>query len=390
MKRSIQLFPLLLVFYELVTYLSNDMYLPALPQLKSDLEITQHLAQLTLSTWFLGTASMQLLLGPISDRYGRRPVLLGGGLVFTISTVVCAMAPDITTLLLARFVQGSTVCSVVVAGYGSINELFDQKQAIRILAFMGSITILAPAFGPLAGSLVLIFGSWRFIFWILAILSLLAFILLLIWMPESNPPDKRRPMHFKSLLKDYLAVVMNFGFLTPILVFGFVFSILIAWIAAGAFIITQEFAYTAFIFGVVQACVFGTYIIGNHAVKYCIERMAVSKVIHIGLLISLLGGLLALFFTMIFPHHLSGFVIALMIYAGGSGLVLSPLSRIAIESCQEPMGVRMAIFSSVMSIFGVLGSALVSQFYINNISAFSYLLAVVIILACVVQWLSSR
>ncbi|MFN7097907.1 MAG: MFS transporter, partial [Gammaproteobacteria bacterium] len=146
--RVLKIFPILLALYEVVTYLSNDMYLPALPQLANDLHTTNALAQLSLTTWFLGAASMQLILGPISDRYGRKPVLLIGGIFFVIATLICAMTPDMTTMLIARFFQGCAVCSVTVAGYATIHELYDQKAAMKALALMGSITVLAPAFGP--------------------------------------------------------------------------------------------------------------------------------------------------------------------------------------------------------------------------------------------------
>src|SRR5579883_399237 len=98
-EKILALFPFLLVFYEITNYLANDMYLPALPSLATDLGITPHLAQQTLTTWFLGSASLQLFLGPLSDRLGRRPILLGGGAVFILSTIVCAMTTNINILL---------------------------------------------------------------------------------------------------------------------------------------------------------------------------------------------------------------------------------------------------------------------------------------------------
>src|SRR5437763_170719 len=133
-EKIFALFPFIFVFYEVTNYLANDMYLPALPTLTGDLNTTIHLAQLTLSTWFFGTASMQLILGPLSDRFGRRPILLGGGLVFIIATLICALSTNIHTLIMARFFQGCAVCSVVTAGYSTIHEIYEHTQAIRILA----------------------------------------------------------------------------------------------------------------------------------------------------------------------------------------------------------------------------------------------------------------
>src|SRR3990167_5344961 len=162
------LFPVLLALYEICTYLSNDAYLPALPHIAHDLFTTNHLVQLTLTTWFMGSASMQLFLGPISDKIGRRPVLLFGGLVFITVTIGCAVSQNIYWLLILRFIQGATITSMIVAGYATIHELFDRDKAIHTLSMMASITVLAPSFGPLFGALILQFGSWRVIFAILA------------------------------------------------------------------------------------------------------------------------------------------------------------------------------------------------------------------------------
>jgi MFS transporter, DHA1 family, multidrug resistance protein len=123
------LFPFIFVFYEITHYLANDMYLPAMPRLVADLQTTTHLGQQTITVWFLGTAALQLLLGPLSDRLGRKPILFLGGLIFILSTLICALTSNIHLFLIARFFQGTAVCAVITAGYSSIHELYDQIRA---------------------------------------------------------------------------------------------------------------------------------------------------------------------------------------------------------------------------------------------------------------------
>lgn len=381
------LFPFLLVFFEIITYLANDMYLPALPMLAADLNVKAHMAELTLTAWFLGSASLQLILGPLSDRIGRRPVLLGGAVIFTTATLVCTLTANINILLIARFFQGCSVCAVVTAGYSSIHESFDTFKAIQILALMGSITVLAPAFGPFFGAVILQWLSWRWIFGILFILGLIALLLLWWIMPESNLPENRDAFHLKTIVKNYKTIICNLTFLYNTLLFCLTFLGMIAWITLGPFLVINTFHYNPLMFGVFQVLVFGCLIVGAQIVKHLIDRVGIQPLINVGLIIIFAGSIIGVISTLLFPHFLWGLIISLMIYAFGASLAFSPSHRVAVESCNEPMGARMAIFSGMMALFGVLGSLLVSLTYTGSIRWLSSLLIVTALLACLMRWL---
>ncbi|TAK74956.1 MAG: Bcr/CflA family efflux MFS transporter [Gammaproteobacteria bacterium] len=385
-EKLYSLFPFLLVFYEITNYLANDMYLPALPHLAADLSIPTHLAQQTLTAWFLGTTSLQLILGPFSDRFGRRLVLLGGGVVFIISTIICALTANIQVLLTARFFQGCAICTIGTAGYSSIHEIFDRIKAIKILAVMGSITVLAPAFGPLLGAVLLQWLNWRWIFGVLAIWAIVGVSLLWLFMPESNPKEKRQAFDGRVLLKNYVAILCNTKFMLNTLIFCATFLGAIAWIAAGPFLVITEFKYSTLAFGIFQALIFGNLILGAQVVKHTIDRRGPDRLINIGLIIVLCSGVLALLLTIIFPHFLFGLIISLMMFMFGSSLAFGPATRIAIEACKEPMGARMAIFSTLMGLFGVIGGLLASFTYTGTLLWFGVLLFVISCLACLARW----
>lgn len=381
------LFPYLLVLYEITNYLANDMYLPALPLIALDLNTTTYLAQQTLTTFFLGAMSLQLFLGPLSDRMGRRPILLGSGVVFIISSMVCALTSKIEILLIARFFQGCSICAIAPAGYASIHELFEQTKAIQILAIMASITVLAPAFGPLLGGIVLLGLNWRWIFGLLVIWAAVALILLWFVMPETNPKEKRHPFAWQTLLTHYAKIISNPKFMLNTLVFCLTFLGMIAWIAAGPFLVINTFKSSALYFGLLQALIFSCLIIGSQVVKYTIDRLGPLRLINIGLLIVLIGGISALGLTFLFPHFLFGLVLSLMIFTFGSSMAFSPSQRVAIEASPEPMGARMAILSTLMSLFGAIGGILVSFTYTGTLFWFGSLLFIIAVLACLTQWI---
>lgn len=379
------LFPILLVLYEIATYLSNDMYLPALPDMMKDINLSLQQAQLTLTTWFVGAASMPLIMGVVSERFGRRPVLLIGGVIYILATIACAITSNNHFLLIARFIEGAAIPSMTVAGYACIHELFDQKEAIRILALMGSITVLAPALGPLLGSIVLYLTSWRGIFWFIACLALIAIALLTRWMPETHPPEKRHPIHLGVLLKQYGRALCTKKFMFLMLVIGFNFIGFIVWITASPLLLIDTFHYSPFAFGIVQAIVFGAYIFGNYWVKYILEWAGVKKLIYIGLSISLLGGVLAFGAAYFLPHTIYPILFAMTVYSFGSALSFAPLNRMIIEACDEPMGVRMALFTVLWNGFAVLGSLISSIFFNGTIGSVAYPLTIAIIISCVLK-----
>ena len=159
------LYPMLLVFFELGAYLSNDIYLPALPQISLDFETTNALAQMTLTSWFLGSASLFLILGPLSDRIGRRPIILGGICLFALSTLLCALSTSIEMLIFARFVQGMSICSIGLAGYATIHEFRRSKNGYSIYRIDGCRDVNGSCVRTISGRFVTEFDelAWSFL-----------------------------------------------------------------------------------------------------------------------------------------------------------------------------------------------------------------------------------
>lgn len=383
MKRrtSFSWFPLLLVLYEIATYLSNDMYLPALPQMMQDLQLTLQQAQLTLTTWFMGSAIMPLVMGVLTDRYGRRPVLFVGGIVYIFSTVACAMTHHVMVLLVMRMIEGGMIASMLVPGYACIHELYEQKTAIRILAFMSSVVVLAPALGPLFGSIVLQYGTWRSIFWIIALWSAITLLLLWKWMPETLPVEKRQPIQMHLLTQQYWRVFTNKRGIMLMMILGFIFAGFLAWITAAPLLIINHFHYSAILFGVVQAIVFSAYIVASRSVKYFLEWMGVQKLIRWGLIVGLWGGLWILGCAIFYPQRLLPFMVGMMFYAVGVALCFAPLNRLVIDSNSEPMGVRVTFFTIGVQSFAVLGSGMASIFFNGSILSLAWIISAAIFIA---------
>lgn len=380
-KRPLLTFPVLLVFYELATYLSNDAYLPALPEVARDFATSHHYAQLSLSTWFLGASCFQLFMGPIADRFGRRPTLLWGGALFVIATVYCAMTTSVHTFLWLRFIQGATISSMVVAGYATIHDMYTHDKAITTLAWMYGITVLAPSMGPLFGALILYFASWRYIFAILGLFAFIILIALFFRMPETVKQSHRHPIVFKKIWGQYMRIFLNRVYMRKALCFCFLFTALIAWIVSGPFLVIDNFSYSILGFAVFQLLIFGAFIAATQSVKYLMARFSYLRIVQIGLVISLIGGVGAFAFAYLLPQSLIILVVMMMLVATGAGMVFPILNRSAIASSHEPMGARMAAFSSLMSGFAVLSSVLMSLAYQPSLLSLASILLIFTFLA---------
>lgn len=177
-KRIALFFPLSLTLYELPLYLSNTLFLPALPEITKSFQITNATAQLSVAFWFLGALFFQIILGPLYDHYSRRKILLNGGIFFVFVTLICSFTHSITWFLLSRFFQGYVASTVLITGYAEIHEIFGREQAVKTTSWMGRITILAPALGPIVGGMLLKWSSWRGLFILLNFFTVLSLCLL--------------------------------------------------------------------------------------------------------------------------------------------------------------------------------------------------------------------
>lgn len=365
------------------------MYLPALPAMMQDLNISATHAQLTVTMWFLGSACTPLIMGAIADSFGRRPTLLIGGVIYVIATVLCALAINEHTLLAPRVLQGAMISSMMVAGYAVIHELYEHKTAIRILAIMGGISVLAPALGPLFGAIVLLFASWRIIFWFIALYAAIMLYFLCRHMPETLSPDKRQTLHLGTLLTNYWKVIANRNFILLMAILGFTFAGFISWVTAGPLLVIHSLHFSEVAFGWMQAAVFGAYILGSYLANKLAENHSANHLIRLGLSISLISGIAISFVAILFPDKFFLFLIAIIIYSFGSALCFAPLNRLIIETSDQPMGIRVALFTTGLMGCGVLGSGVASVVYNNTSFSLGIIITIGIIAACVLNRLRS-
>jgi MFS transporter, DHA1 family, multidrug resistance protein len=240
-------------FLSAIAPLSIDIYLPALPMLRQALASDEAQTLFTLSAFFIGFSGGQLLFGPLSDRFGRKGVLLVGLVVYVAASTACALAANMSAIVFWRFVQafgGSVVPTVVQA---MVRDLYDRNQSARVLSLNMLVTASAPVVAPLLGGQVLLWFDWRAIFWVLVLFGIISLIAALA-LPETLAASRRSEAHPVTMLLGYFEFFRSSRYVGYVACSTLYFCCLFAFIAASPFVYIDYFRvppqYYGFLFGV--------------------------------------------------------------------------------------------------------------------------------------------
>ncbi|SDD50813.1 MFS transporter, DHA1 family, bicyclomycin/chloramphenicol resistance protein [Actinokineospora iranica] len=217
--------------------LSIDMYLPAFPQLSERLATGQSQVQLTLTAFMVGLAAGQVVAGPLSDSFGRRRPLLIGLVLYTLSSLACAIAPSVYTLIGLRFAQGVSAAAGVVIARAAVRDLFSGAAMARFFSVLMLVNGLAPMLAPIIGGQVLRWTSWSGVFVVLAGFGVVLLVVSAFGLPETLPVESRRPAHLGRTLRTYLRIVTDRTFIAYGLAAGFTLGAMFAYIAGSSFVL---------------------------------------------------------------------------------------------------------------------------------------------------------
>jgi len=238
-----KLFAVLIVYMNMFIPLSTDIYLPALPTMTQELSASSSVINFTLSGFFLFYALGILLWGPLSDKYGRRPILLIGAGLYTTACVVCALAGTIWVLIAARVVQGFAAGAIIAVTTAIIKDAYDGKRRESILAFVQTASGLAPMAAPMLGALLLSFAGWRAAFFMLAAIGAVCFGMVLLFQ-ETLPKEERTAGGIRRSMVRLVHIGSNKGLMVPCLIFAFGNFCFMSYIVQSSYIYVDFFGLT--------------------------------------------------------------------------------------------------------------------------------------------------
>lgn len=341
--------------------LSVSIYVPSMPAIAVQLDATLGSVQSTLSLFLLGFACAQLFYGPVSDRFGRRPVLLTGLSIYVLASIACAFAPTVELLQLARFLQGVGACCGPVVARAVVRDHYPPTEAAKVFSFIGTAVALAPALGPIIGGQLQVYFGWRSIFVVLAAFGILMIALSWWRLPETLREKVMDALKPRRLVQIYASLLRHGFYMGNVLVSSLLFAGLFCYTTLSPFLFIQELGVRPDLFGGLMIFTVGSYAIGSFVSGRLVGRLDARNLVILGATISLAGAvLLFAFANELTLVHVIGPMMAFLL---GFGLSLPPSSATALQPFPRVAGSASALMGFLQMAVGGVASLLIQPLY---------------------------
>jgi MFS transporter, DHA1 family, multidrug resistance protein len=360
-----------------------DMYLPALPTISTDLQASSATVQLTLTGTLLGLGLGQLVIGPLSDRFGRRKPLLAGTAVHVLASALCLVAPSVTVLGGLRVLQGLGAAAGSVIALAVVRDLYTGRAAATLLSRLILVTGASPAIAPTVGGYILAFTSWRGVFAVLAVVGLVLIPVAARTLPETLPPERRQTAGALGTLRTYGGLLHDRTFLGLVLVAGLGMSAVIAYVSGAPFVFQEEYGVGEQLFGLILGSA-GIWLIAATQLNPVLLRRFEPKQLLLGSVVAgAVAGVLLLVVTQFALGGVIGILLAIWLMLFTVGFALPNAPAVALAGHGEAAGTAAALLGAVQFGAGALVSPLVGLLG-NNAVAMGILVAAGLVLATLV------
>lgn len=371
----------LITLLSMIPPLSTDLYMPALPQMSKYFGVSTTLISFTMTIFFIFMAIGILVLGSISDKYGRKPILLTSIIICMVFSFVCAFAPTISFLIIARSLQAFGAGGMVAISTALIKDSFKGKEMSNVISISQALMLLAPMIAPVIGAVILKFASWQMIFIALTLivgLSLIGTILL----QETLPQEKRTSESAARSLIGLAKVAKNKNFSSLLLIGGFLFAPLMAYIVIASFIYINGFGVTETTFSIYFAITSATSVLGP-VIYMRLGSGRVKPVINFGLIVIIVFASLIL---LIGDMHPLVFLLCFIPFSIVSMYFRPMISDILLATQKTDVGAASAVMNFGFTIIGSIGMMVGSMKWASYINGLSYTMLIFVTLTLIV-WL---
>jgi len=340
--------------------LAIDMYLPGLPTIGREFGVDAAATQVSVASYFFGVAVGQAFYGPLSDAVGRKPALYFGLVVFILSSLGCAWADNVNTLVAFRFLQALGGCAPIVIPRAIVRDHFDQVGSIRMLSMLMLVMGLAPILAPLIGGQLLVNFGWRSVFWLLATYALVWLVLVAFLLPESLPLERRRRQPVGVVLSTYLRLLMDRTYICYVLSGALIFAGLLTYVSGSPYVFIELFHVSPERYGLyfgVNAC---GIMAASQTNRWLATRVDARRIVGTVLIVAMTASLVLLLDASTGFGGFAGILVPLFFYIACHGFVLPNTTALAMAPHGKVAGSASALLGTVQFVLASITGALVA------------------------------
>lgn len=361
--------------------LTIDMYLPAFPAISSELGVSESATQLTLTGMLGGLAFGQLLIGPLSDAFGRKRPLVAGLVGHALASVLAALAPSIEMLATVRVLQGFAGAAISVVAMAIVRDLFSGVAVANLMSRLMLVIGLAPILAPSLGGLVLEWTSWRGIFGVLAGAAVVLSLVAVLGVRETLPVQRRRPANIRATLATYRSLVRDRAFLALVFIGGLMMSAMFAYVAGSSFVLQGGYGLDELAFGMVFGLNAAGLTIASQLNPLMIRRFGVVNVLSGAMVVGIVAASALVVAGLTGAGGLAGVLVPLSLVVASVGLSLPNTPALALTRHGEAAGTAAAMLGAVQFGVGALVAPLVGLFGSTTAAPMGLVMVAVTLLA---------
>ena len=343
--------------------LATDIYLPSLPGLGLAFDTSVKSVQLTLSAYLFGYSVAQVFCGPLSDRYGRLPIMLGGLILFAASSVICTWTQTIDQLIFARFFQAIGGCVGPVLGRAMVRDMYDGEEATRVQSWTGVVLGISPAVAPIVGGYLEYYYNWTACFYVLSIYAVASVVVVWLFVGETNHSLNPTAAAIRPMMINFSALLKHRSFVGHTLTLTLCFGGLWAWLSGSPFVLTEVFGIPAKHLGFCYIWGVATFMMGSAVSARFGASWGVHRSLQIAGLCAISGSGSALMLELIDLNSIYTLIGTLSVFFFAGGIVFPQTISAALQSFPKMAGSASGLLGFMQMSGGALIGGIVGHIY---------------------------
>lgn len=373
----------LLVILCTISSISADSYLPALPLIQDYFSTTSEMLQYSVTVYFIGFSTAQLIYGPASDYYGRKPLIITGIFIALTGSIICAFSPNISTFLTGRLIQGIGVAASIPIARTILTDLYSKKEVSRTASILNTIFAIMPALSPLLGTYLVLMFDWQSPFVMTALQAVIILLLVFKFLPETNIDTYNPDASIKKLFHNYRKLLTSRTFISYSLCTCLAYSGVVAYTTASPFLFQVILNLTMEQFSWLTITISLSYVLGGWLNIKLIERTTLDNVIIWGLMIMLVSASLMMSIGLLGSMNIAVILLPMIMFMIGTRLIFSNAMAGAFSAFQGITGVASSLYGFFQIAGSILSSALIAYLPKNNQLPLASILLIVSLFATI-------